>query len=201
MKTQTGALNIPQSHLHSRISYLYQAATYLAEAYKKDSAKQKDDSKSSAAEDAKINENNDSSGRKQVDTETEETVNMKMDEDDRSQPTKTEKPSISEGLEPSRRLLSHLRVVSLKSQIRLTPTVKHSICKNCDSLLIPGRTSTSRFENRSRGGRKAWADVLVVTCISCGLAKRYPIGAKRQSRRTERVCKINPGYDGTDAAA
>lgn len=201
MKTQKGAPTIPQSHLHSRISYLYQAATYLAEIHRNDPASQTNESKTSEVQDAVMNEKNDSSGRIQLETETEASIDMTVECHDQIKPKKTAKPSTSEALGPSRRLLSHLRAVSLKSQIRLTPTMKHSICQGCDSLLLPGRTSTSRFENKSRGGRKSWADVLVVTCNSCGLAKRHPIGAKRQCRRVERVRKTKPGSDGVDAVA
>ena len=200
MKTPKRDATIPQSHLYSRVSYLYQAATYLAEVYKNDPASQQNESKSNEVQDTGMNERNGSSGRKQFDTETEDRMNLTIKSHDRSQPVETAKLAISESLGPSRRLLSHLRAMSLKSQIRLTPTMKHSICKNCDSLLIPSRTSTSRFENKSRGGRKPWADVLVLTCNSCGLTKRHPIGAKRQCGRaeTERVRKTKLGSDGID---
>lgn len=201
MKTQKGAASIPQSHLHSRISYLYQAATYLAEVYKNDPASRKNESKINHVQDVEMKEKNDSTGREQFDAGTEETIKMTIGSHNRSQEAEVTKPSISAALGQSRRLLSHLRAVSLKSQIRLTPTMKHSICKKCDSLLAPGRTSTSRLENKSHGGRKPWADVLVVTCNSCGLAKRYPIGAKRQSRRAERNHKKIPGLDKINAVA
>ena len=191
MKIQKGTRTIPQSHLHSRISYLYQAATYLAEVYKDHPTSQ---SRIDEMKDAETTET-DSSERAQVNPKIEEGVELGIE----IHAVETEKPSISEALGPSRRLLSHLRAVSLKSQIRLTPNMKHSICKKCDSLLIPGRTSTSRLENQSRGGRKPWADILVVTCNSCGLTRRHPIGAKRQCRRTERVDKTKPGSDGIDA--
>ena len=74
----------------------------------------------------------------------------------------------------------------MKSQIRLSPAIKRSLCKRCDALLVSGSDSTSRLENKSRGGKKPWADVLVVTCNSCGTVKRFPVGAKRQSKRAER---------------
>lgn len=193
MKTKKGPTTIPQSHLHSRISYLYQAATYLAEIHQTDPASQ---ANTSEVQDAVMNERNDSSGRIQVDTGIEASKDMTVECHDQIKSKKTAKPLISEALGPSRRLLSHLRAVSLKSQIRLTPTMKHSICQDCDSLLLRGRTSTSRLENKSRGGRKPWADVLVVTCNSCGLAKRHPIGAKRQCRRAERARKTKPVSDG-----
>ncbi|KLU83181.1 RNAse P Rpr2/Rpp21 subunit domain-containing protein [Magnaporthiopsis poae ATCC 64411] len=83
----------------------------------------------------------------------------------------------------SRRLLSDLRSVSLKSQIRLSPDLKRTVCKFCDTLLIEGKSCTSVVENKSRGARKPWADVLVIKCGTCGRAKRFPVAAPRQKRK------------------
>ncbi|KAK0723934.1 RNAse P Rpr2/Rpp21/SNM1 subunit domain-containing protein [Apiosordaria backusii] len=85
-----------------------------------------------------------------------------------------------------RRLATDLRAVSLKTRIRLNPAVKQSICKFCDSILIEGESCTSEIENKSRRGRKPWADVLVRKCHTCGKERRYPVCAKRQTRKTER---------------
>ena len=89
----------------------------------------------------------------------------------------------------SRRLVSHIRAISCKSVLRLSPGMKHSFCIHCESLLIPGSTSSSMVENKSRGGRKPWADVLVITCKLCGASRRIPLGAKRQQKRKERPQK------------
>ncbi|KAL7621128.1 hypothetical protein AAE478_008442 [Parahypoxylon ruwenzoriense] len=83
----------------------------------------------------------------------------------------------------SRRFLTDLRATSLKSQIRLSPAVKRTICKFCDSLLVEGETSSTVVENKSKGGKKPWADVLVVKCHTCGGIKRFPVQAHRQKRR------------------
>jgi ribonuclease P protein subunit RPR2 len=78
----------------------------------------------------------------------------------------------------SRHLLSHLRTVSQKAQIRLSPDLKHSFCRRCDSLLIGGVTSDETIANASRNKRKPWADVLVRTCQTCGATTRFPLGKK-----------------------
>ena len=83
-------------------------------------------------------------------------------------------------------LISHLRQVALRSQIRLTPAVKHASCRTCHAVLIEGRRSRKFVENLSRGGKKPHADVLVVECLACGTKKRFPTGAKRQTRKAER---------------
>lgn len=76
----------------------------------------------------------------------------------------------------SRFYLQNLRAIAKKSVMRLDPSIKRTICKRCDSLLVPGVSSTHRIENPSKGGKKSWADVLVVECNACGAVKRFPVG-------------------------
>ncbi len=83
-------------------------------------------------------------------------------------------------------LLHHLTQVARKSQIRLLPSVKHSICKRCTNLLVDGRTSSKSVENSSKGGKKSQANVLAVTCSYCGTAKRFPMGVARQKKKAQR---------------
>lgn len=84
-------------------------------------------------------------------------------------------------------LSSHLRSVSLKSQIRLPQDVKRSICRRCDTPLIGSSTSDVTIENHSKDKAKPWAEIRVITCRSCGTKKRFPIGAKRQSKKKDRL--------------
>lgn len=83
-------------------------------------------------------------------------------------------------------LASHLRAVSLKSQMRLSQDLKRSICKVCNTPLITEATSDASTENLSKGGRKAHADALVVSCRTCGTKKRFPVGAQRQKKKAQR---------------
>ena len=86
-----------------------------------------------------------------------------------------------------RRLATDMRSVSLKARIRLSPAVKHTICKFCDSVLVEGDSCTSMVENRSRDGKKPWADVLVRKCHTCGRERRFPVDQKRQKSKTQRA--------------
>jgi ribonuclease P protein subunit RPR2 len=61
------------------------------------------------------------------------------------------------------------------------------MCKSCNTVLIPGRTVSQTIENPSKGGRKPWADVLVVTCLICGGKKRFPVGATKQLKKHKRI--------------
>ncbi|KAJ4297468.1 hypothetical protein N0V90_005359 [Kalmusia sp. IMI 367209] len=87
---------------------------------------------------------------------------------------------------------SDLHTVSRKGQVRLSSDLKRSVCRICNTVLIPGRTATQRIENESRGGKKPWADVLVIECTLCGSKKRFPVGAQRQKKKAERECARAP---------
>ncbi|KAF2873015.1 RNAse P Rpr2/Rpp21/SNM1 subunit domain-containing protein, partial [Massariosphaeria phaeospora] len=80
----------------------------------------------------------------------------------------------------------HLRTVSRKGQVRLSANLKRTVCKTCNTVLVPGHTSTQVVENASKGGKKPWADVLVVHCTVCGTKKRFPVGATKRKRKSER---------------
>ncbi|KAI2604896.1 Rpr2-domain-containing protein [Hypoxylon fragiforme] len=155
MGKSNGSGSVPNRPIYSRISYLYQAAAYMANCSEvKNEVKE---SKSAA------------------------TYPKVMEEEKVSQETSRGKKALS------RRFITDLRSASLKSQIRLSPAIKHTICKLCDSLLIEGDSSTSVVENKSKGGKKPWADVLVVKCHTCGGVRRFPVQAPRQNRRTDPV--------------
>lgn len=174
--------SLPNRAAYCRASYLYQAATYLATA-----------GSASASTLAippadKPNTEAASPGGGGEDGACER--------DGKNVPeSRLSRPPRLRGL--SRALLTDLRTISQKSQFRLTPAVKHSVCKYCDTLLVEGRTVSSVVENRSKGGRKPWADVLVRTCRTCGGVKRFPVSAPRQKRRHERELE---GREGETAA-
>ncbi|EUC46597.1 hypothetical protein COCMIDRAFT_92417 [Bipolaris oryzae ATCC 44560] len=83
-------------------------------------------------------------------------------------------------------LSSDLQQVSRKGQLRLAVSLKRTLCKSCNSVLIPGRTATHRIENESKCGKKPWADVLVVTCGVCAGQKRFPAGAAPRVKKGKR---------------
>lgn len=90
----------------------------------------------------------------------------------------------------SRFFLQNLRAIAKKSVMRLDPSIKRTICKRCDSLLVPGVSSTTRIENPSKGGKKPWADVLVVECNACGAVKRFPVGMEVLKEKRGRKFKL-----------
>ena len=177
-KAKVKAVKGPQQrHLYSRMSFLYQATRYLSSVSQPREPRQQPnaqgDSKPKSADQASAGE-------------TSNPVNPKYSECNEHAEVSKESLStkICTGL--PRLYATQLRAISRKSTIRLTPEVKRSICKRCDSLLEPAFACTTYIENNSRNGHKPWADVLVTKCNECGCVKRFPVGIHRQQRKQQR---------------
>lgn len=175
-KSAKGTVNVPNKILHSRVSYLYQAASYLA-----------------------AQQPHSESGSKQYQRDTSKTSSNHPKSIEANGAEHGSSATLSEAAAyrpASRRMISDLRSVTLKGQMRISPAMKHSICKKCDTLLVDGSTCTNEVENKSKEGRKPWADVLVRRCHTCGLEKRFPVAAKRQKRRPQRTLPIEIQQEG-----
>ncbi|RMY29670.1 hypothetical protein D0865_15456 [Hortaea werneckii] len=179
-KSKGGVAN---KHLHARIAYLQQAASYLTLQGKEHQIRE-----AHAPNSTLPTPGNQVQHQNQTPIVcTENTVNEAVAHEQSPQ-----QASLRSGVELPEtgglplHLATHLRQVALKSQIRLRTDVKHSICKRCNSVLVESQTSNKRIENKSKGGRNPHADVLVISCRVCGADKRFPVGAKRQKRKGER---------------
>ena len=140
---------VPNKHLHVRLSYLYQAATYLT-----------------------------------LQTTMQDTTTTSLRRDEQTTLHNTVQTQRQSPL--ALELGSDIQQVSRKGQLRLAVDLKRSMCKSCNTVLIPGRTATQAIENPSKGGKKSWADVLVVTCNLCGGKKRFPVNATKQLKKAKR---------------
>lgn len=163
------ALGIPNRHVYSRISFLYQAASYMSTTAAKRHL-------SSSRSDVNLPRDGQHHDETTLNTEYQEERSV----------TETASAPVQN---LSRKLVTDLRAVTLKSQMRISPALKRTICKYCDTLLVEGQTCSSSVENTSKGGKKPWADVLVIECRICGRAKRFPVSAARQKRRPHRATK------------
>lgn len=156
--------SVPNKHIYARVSYLYQAATYLA-TNKKIAITNNDWQETYSA--------NSSEGVQGGNATKSDNAS-----------THTGDPRIAMGSQ--KYLVSHLRAVSLKGQVRLSREMKRSLCKRCDAYMVPASTYLSSLENQSRQSKKRCADVQVLACVSCGATKRFPIGASRQKSKNDR---------------
>lgn len=186
-KAAKGPKGIPNRALHARISYLHQAVSYLSA-----SVQPWADGRTAASAPAE----QPSTGAKKIEECHGKNAETAAGVDGHSSTPKSETDlSKSKALTDTKEtpstesplyLASHIRSVSRKSQVRLSQDIKRSLCKRCDTLLIPGKTSDSKLANLSYEGRKPWADVLVIQCKTCGAEKCFPVGAKRQQRKAAR---------------
>ena len=175
--------------VRSRTSYLYQAATYLENA--------REGRQAHDPQYAKSMECLGSDMQKVLTTTQMAQPGAKESTKDSS--IKTGEDSTALGAGASRHLLAHMRAVAKKGQIRLPTKVKHSTCRRCDALLFPNVTSAIKLENKSRGGAKPWANMLVVTCDACGTSKRFPASAARQPKRAVRQARFREKRDVREA--
>ncbi|KAL6896304.1 RNAse P Rpr2/Rpp21/SNM1 subunit domain-containing protein [Trichoderma evansii] len=165
MVKQKGNAGIQNRHIYSRASYLYQAASYLANcAHQIKNTTKTEDNQNDTRKD-ELSGAADGDGFIHSNQERKAIINL------------------------SHQVISDMRSVSLKAQIRQSPKIKQTVCKYCDAVQIEGKTCHSTVENLSKGGRKPWADVLVTRCDTCGNVKRYPISAPRQKRKSLRAPK------------
>ncbi|KAL7963201.1 RNAse P Rpr2/Rpp21/SNM1 subunit domain-containing protein [Trichoderma compactum] len=171
MAKAKGHPSIQNRHIYTRASYLFQAASYLANCAQQ--AKQQ-----ATPRKAQNDDKHSSTSGLDAPSGTGNGPNTEFAHSNQ------ERKAL---VNLSHRVVSDMRSVSLKAQIRQSRSIKQTICKYCDAILIEGKTCHSAVENLSKGGRKPWADVLVTRCSTCGNVKRYPVSAPRQNRKPLRT--------------
>ena len=70
-----------------------------------------------------------------------------------------------ENHEWSDRCVALARRIAMKERIRIPRELRRQFCRSCYRFLVPGVTVQTRI-HRSR---------VVVTCLSCGYRRRYPL--------------------------
>ncbi|TFK85544.1 Rpr2-domain-containing protein [Polyporus arcularius HHB13444] len=71
--------------------------------------------------------------------------------------------------ELSRCYVGSMRIVGQKAMVRMDPSIKRTLCKQCDTILIPGSTASVRVKPLSSHGH-----AVVYTCTSCNATRRIP---------------------------
>ena len=198
-KTKTG---VPNKHLHARISYLQQAAIYLALQGQHEDPQHQEPSplaQSKITEEAsgQLFQKAAVSGLQPSGSYRDQVAPKLGTTSASGAHTSTGKPSHLAFTTPrsgglSTHFVSHLRQVAQKSLIRVHPNIKHTICRTCSAVLIEGHSCKKYIENLSRRGSKPHADVLVLECVACGAKKRFPVGASKQLRKASRMQNVKP---------
>ncbi|CUM45193.1 uncharacterized protein AC631_03481 [Debaryomyces fabryi] len=78
----------------------------------------------------------------------------------------------------SRAIARNVNLISKKSVTKLSPILKRTICKGCQTLLVPGVNESIEIENQSKE-KTPHNDILVHSCKTCGKKKRFPVGKNR----------------------
>ena len=73
----------------------------------------------------------------------------------------------------SRRYVDLARRISKRTKVRIPGELKRYLCKGCGMALVPGHNAKIRLHARNSG--------VVITCLSCGLVKRYPVNNRKAS--------------------
>ncbi|EIN11439.1 Rpr2-domain-containing protein [Punctularia strigosozonata HHB-11173 SS5] len=69
----------------------------------------------------------------------------------------------------AREYVKDMKLVGRKTTVRLDPSVKRTICKGCNLVLLPGTTARVRIHASCSHG-----NAIVYTCLSCHMLRRIP---------------------------
>ncbi|KAK0188263.1 Rpr2-domain-containing protein [Armillaria mellea] len=69
----------------------------------------------------------------------------------------------------SRSYVSSMKIVGQKTVVKMDPSVKRTICKGCNTILVPGSTVGIRANKSPSHGH-----VMVYTCTHCKTTRRIP---------------------------
>ena len=75
----------------------------------------------------------------------------------------------------SRRYVDLARRISTRTKTRIPSDVKRYLCKGCGIALVPGHNAKVRLHARNSG--------IVITCLSCGRLRRYPVNSRINSKK------------------
>ncbi|KAI0645803.1 RNAse P Rpr2/Rpp21/SNM1 subunit domain-containing protein [Trametes meyenii] len=71
--------------------------------------------------------------------------------------------------ELSRSYINTMRIVGQKTMVRMDPSIKRTLCKGCDAVLLPGSTATVRIKTLPSHGQ-----AVIYTCLTCNISRRIP---------------------------
>ncbi|CCL98703.1 uncharacterized protein FIBRA_00707 [Fibroporia radiculosa] len=71
--------------------------------------------------------------------------------------------------ELARAYVRSMKIISQKATVRMDPNVKRTLCKKCNTILMPGSTASVRTKPSSTHGHS-----IAYTCVTCGTTRRIP---------------------------
>ncbi|EMR11477.1 hypothetical protein PNEG_00492 [Pneumocystis murina B123] len=73
----------------------------------------------------------------------------------------------------SRFYINTAKKIARKAVLKINSSIKRTLCRRCDTILLPAITSSIRIENLSKNNKEE-ADTMIITCNFCNTQKRYP---------------------------
>ena len=81
----------------------------------------------------------------------------------------------------SRRYVDLARRISQRTKVQVPREAKRYLCKNCGIIMVPGRNARVRLYARTGG--------IVITCLSCGVFRRYPVPRRKRATSGQQLMK------------
>ncbi|MCX8173241.1 MAG: hypothetical protein N3F63_01335 [Thermoplasmata archaeon] len=78
-------------------------------------------------------------------------------------------------LDHSRRCIQLARKIGMRYNVRIPRDLKRLYCRQCHTLLLPGRTARVRVKKAR----------VIITCQNCGNVARYPYIREKLARKLE----------------
>ncbi|KZT71820.1 Rpr2-domain-containing protein [Daedalea quercina L-15889] len=69
----------------------------------------------------------------------------------------------------SRNYVATMKAISQKATVKMDPTIKRTICQNCNTVLVPGVTEKVRVR-----GCRVHGNVVRHGCMACGFVRKIP---------------------------
>jgi ribonuclease P protein subunit RPR2 len=67
------------------------------------------------------------------------------------------------------------RKIAMAARMRLPTIYKRSLCKNCNTFLVPGKSSRTRIKQLREPH-------VTVTCLKCGNKSRFTLKSKKKEK-------------------
>jgi len=146
-----------------RLNFLYQASTYL------ESISRQSDVRPKARVESSIEEvPADASGSVTSTLPTAGLPKTLLARRERHQ-ERQHKRRVIQAADIGRGYIRAMRLIGQKTTVKMDPTVKRTLCKGCDTVLIPGLSATVRV-NGSNNHRH----LVTTSCLRCKSSRRIP---------------------------
>jgi ribonuclease P protein subunit RPR2 len=86
------------------------------------------------------------------------------------------KSNYKENPQLAQRYVETARKIAMSARMRLPSTLKSQVCRNCNTLLVPGESSRVRIKPRRETH-------IVTTCFKCGHKTRIPLEIRKLEKK------------------